>query len=120
MLPKENRLKSSRDFDRVFKKSKPLFTKNFAVRYLLRSKKEDPSRFGFIISNKISKLATKRNQLKRQLRHIVHDLIFELKPGYDVIVLVKSDFNYPYEQAEIKKQMIEIFTKCNIIGPKKQ
>ena len=115
MLQKENRLNKTRDFEKVFKKTRPVFARNLSVRIFQKNASKLPFRAGFIISNKISKLATRRNALKRQLRQILHDLISELKPGYDVIVTVKSDFSYPYKQEEIKAQLIEIFKKANLL-----
>lgn len=116
MLPKEHRLKKSRDFDKVFKKSRPVFTRNLSFRVLTTYKSnENATRVGFVVSNKISKLASRRNAIKRQLRAIVLDLISQLKPGYDVIVILKSDFPYPYNQAEIKTQIEEGFKKAQIL-----
>lgn len=114
MLSRQNRLTSSKDFERAFKKTRPIFTRNLSFRVFKKNRESYPTRVGFIISNKISKLATRRNALKRQLRKIVHDLISELKPGYDVIIVVKSDFNYPYKQAEIKTQVIEGLKRAEI------
>lgn len=106
MLPKNNRLKKDKDFQKIFKKAgKPQFFGNLSFR---ATKNFLPvTRFGFVISNKVHKNATRRNSLKRQLRKIARDLISELNPGYDVIVVVQKDFLYPYNQAEIKRQFEE-------------
>ena len=65
----------------------------------------EASRFGFVISNKISKLATRRNALKRQLRTIIEQELPNIKTGFDVVIMVKLDFKYPYEQKAIKEQV---------------
>ena len=117
MLPKINRLQKNREFERVFKHSRPIQTENFTFRVCTRRSIELPTRFGYVISNKIDKRATRRNALKRQLRQITQDLILELKSGYDVVVIVKKDFQFPYDQREIKEQFLvglknqNIFTK---------
>lgn len=113
MLPQENRVRKNKEFEQVFKKTKPVFTKNLTFRSVLRRNGE--TRFGFVISNKISKLATRRNSLKRQLRTISQSLISEIESGYDVVVVVKEDFSYPYKQEEIRKQVEEGFRKSGII-----
>jgi ribonuclease P protein component len=69
-------------------------------------------RFGFIISNKIDKRATRRNALKRQLRQISAGLLSELKNGYDIVTVVHKDFAFPYVQDEIKKQFLEGIEKA--------
>ena len=81
MLPKENRLKAKKDFEKVFKKGKgikegPLFLK------VLRNGL-GISRFGFIVSQKISKKAVLRNKIKRRLRELIKKRIKKLKKGTD-------------------------------------
>lgn len=110
MLPKVNRLKRDKDFQKVFKKTTPGFTANLSFRVFeinQKNRESIPSRFGFIISNKINKNSTRRNALKRQLREIVRSLISELKSGYDVIVSVRRDFSFPYSQEDIKNQIVD-------------
>lgn len=120
MLAKENRLQKDRDFQKVFKGSRPIHTQNLVLRVAKQNlRTEEPknqrTRFGFVISNKISKLATRRNALKRQLRTIIQDRLGDIKLGYDVVILVKSDFSYPYRQGEIKKQVEEGLGKAGLI-----
>ena len=121
MLKKENRLQKEKDFQRVFKGSRPIYAENLVFRvvkqYAVSSMQlagnaanrkpqtANFSRFGFVISNKISKLATRRNALKRQLRAIIENEMTDIKTGYDIIIMVKSDFNYPYKQEEIREQV---------------
>ena len=88
MLPKINRLKSDRDFRNVFKNGGTLENQLFRVKYLKNQK--NASRFGFIISAKISKKATIRNFLKRRLRAVSRYLIKDLKPGFDIVVWPKK------------------------------
>ena len=63
------------------------------------------ARFGFVVSNKVNKRATRRNALKRRLRAAVRELLPTLLPDIDVVVVVKRDFSYPYDYQEIKKQI---------------
>jgi len=111
MLPKQNRLQKDREFQRVFKNSRPCNMENFSIRTAKNFTREHNIRFGFVVSNKIEKRATRRNALKRQLREISGSLIFELNPGYDVVVVVRKDFPYPYKQEEIRKQVVEGLSK---------
>lgn len=114
MLPKQNRIQKNREFQRVFKNSRPSNGKNISVRVAKNFTKERNIRFGFVISNKIDKRATRRNALKRQLREIAGSLICELNPGYDVVVVVQGDFSFPYKQEEIKAQFVEGLRKFGI------
>lgn len=114
MLKKQNRLKKKKEFDKVFKAGRPLFWNNLSLRAKNRNDQKD-SRFGFIISNKIDKRSTRRNALKRQLREIVRSLISELETGYDVVVIVKQNFSYPYDQTEIESNLVELLRRAKLL-----
>ncbi|MCL5410731.1 MAG: ribonuclease P protein component [Patescibacteria group bacterium] len=120
MLPTKYRLQKSTDFQKVFKNSRPIRLLNLTFRAFknprLASDGETRIRFGFIISNKIDKRATRRNALKRQLRQVASDLISELKTGYDIVTVVHKDFPFPYEQDEIKKQFREGIKRLGLLN----
>lgn len=56
----------------------------------MTSDKEDASRFGFIVSKKISKKAVERNRVRRLLSEAVRQLLAKTRPGYEVIFLAKK------------------------------
>lgn len=115
MLKKENRLQKEKDFNRIYKGGKPVYSKNLVLRVaFVRDANQDP-RFGFIISNKLNKLATQRNALKRQLREIVQKAIPESKTGFNAVIMVKQDFEKPYDQKVIKEQVDELLQKASLI-----
>lgn len=88
MLPKENRLRSKKDFDDVFKKGRG-FKEDFLYLKFAHNNSET-SRFGFIISQKVSKRAVVRNRLKRALRALVRTRISRVKPGIDIVLIAIS------------------------------
>lgn len=57
---------------------------------LLAENKLSVSRFNFIVSNKISKRAVKRNKIKRFLRESVKTILPQVKFGFDIVFLVKK------------------------------
>jgi ribonuclease P protein component len=85
MLKKENKLKKDKEFDNVFKKGRPCFNKNLGIKAVANGLKL--SRFGILVSNKISKKAVERNQIKRRIRAIISPEINKLKKGYDIVVI---------------------------------
>ena len=89
MLSLPNRLKKDKDLEAVFKKGRPFFAKFFTVKAIPNNL--EVSRFGFAVSTKISKSAVKRNRVRRQLREAVRALLLEIKPGFDVVVMGKSE-----------------------------
>jgi len=63
------------------------------------------SRFGFVISNKIDKRATRRNSLKRRIRAVVEEKLPQIPGGIDVVIQVKKPFEYPYDYAKIRQEV---------------
>lgn len=114
MLPRENRLKKKKDFERVFRKGKGV-KGNFLVLKILEKKenKEEP-RFGFIVSQKVSKKATLRNKIKRRLREAVRKNLKFLKKGIDGIFIAlpgikDKDFQKIKEEVEFLLKKTKVF-----------
>jgi len=78
-------LKKKKDFDRAYK-GKTIAGKLIFLK--IQKNNLDVSRFGFVVSSKISKRAVIRNRIKRRLKEIVKG--FKLK-GFDVIITVKLE-----------------------------
>lgn len=89
MLSPKNRLKLDSDFKRVKDKGKLFQSDHFALATYDRGDTAD-SRFGFVVSTKISKSAVARNRVKRALRSAVANVINGVKRGVDGVFLVKS------------------------------
>src|SRR5687768_7879368 len=88
MLSYPYRLTKKKDFDQVKEREKLVHSVSFAFLYLAKNE-ENPSRFGFVISTKISKKAVERNRAKRILREAVRHQIKNAHPGFDGIFLAK-------------------------------
>ncbi len=89
MLSKNNRLKKLEDFENVRHNGKFLKTEDFTFTSFNRKDKE-PSRFGIIVSKKVSMKATARNKVKRQIREILRKNISSVKDGFDFVISAKS------------------------------
>ena len=85
MLPKIHRLTKKKDFEAVFRKG--ILIKSDIV--LLRAVKNHlpESRFGFVVSKKVSSKATIRNKVKRRLRKAVQDQLLKVKNPMDAIII---------------------------------
>lgn len=90
MLPSNARLTTEEDFKRVEEKGHVFQSQNFGVAIFDRGD-IDPTRFGFIVSTKISFEATTRNYAKRKMREGVRRRLVELKPGLDIVFLAKQN-----------------------------
>lgn len=88
MLPKENRLRKKKDFERVFRQGKG-FKERFLALKIIENKRVE-SRIGFVVSKKYSKKAVLRNKFKRQLREQIRKRLKGIKGGYDVVILARG------------------------------
>jgi ribonuclease P protein component len=108
MLASSNRLKSGKDFDKVKENGKLFQSASFGVSVSNRGDKE-PSRFGFVVSTKISKLASQRSRIKRALRESVRYNLKHIGKGYDMIFLTKKSIGKKFTD-EIMKE-VDLFVK---------
>src|SRR3972149_11372047 len=88
MLATVNRLRSTEEYDKIKNKGKLIQSQNFGVAYL-KKENEEPNKFGFVISLKISKLATQRNRLRRAMEESIRQNLTFIKKGYDMVFLAK-------------------------------
>lgn len=87
MLPKKFRLTKKKEFERIFRKSEQLAEKIFVLK--ARKNELDYSRFGFIVSLKVSKKATARNRVRRQIQESIRANMDGIKKGFDIVILVR-------------------------------
>lgn len=87
MLKKIHRLPLRKTRLQIESRAQRLNTPLFALAYIAT---DQPTRFGFIISKKVSPLAVTRNKIRRHLSSAVSTLLPQLKPGFDIIIYPKS------------------------------
>lgn len=89
MLAKKFRLTSSHDFRKVQETGLTFQSPNFGIAILDR-KDENPTRFAFIISNKVARDAVDRNTIRRHMSETVRLMTNYIKNGQDVVFLAKT------------------------------
>jgi len=89
MLKKKNRVISSSTFKEIFTLGK--VKENECLKIIFKKNNLDYPRFGIIISTKVSKLAVKRNALKRKIRNILRDFLPVFSKGFDTVIIVKKN-----------------------------
>lgn len=112
MLPKNNRLLKKEDFQKTWKSGQSFYTKNLGFKILIN--KTLSLRLGVIVGNKISKLATVRNKIKRQIREIIRLHKEKITPGYDLVIItlpgiMEKSFH------EIEKDILFALNRLRII-----
>ena len=116
MLAKQRRLVKEKDFARTFKRGKSFYARFLGVK--AAANQTGTNRYGIIISSKVSKKATERNKLKRQIRAVLKELDEQLISGYDMAIIVspaalKQDFK------SLKAELVKIFSKLKLFKSNK-
>jgi len=97
MLPRQNRLTSDYDFEKVKRFGQGFKTRYFGISYVKTRHKS--SRFGIIVVNKLDKRAVYRNKVRRYLRQAIHEYLPNLSGGYDVVLVAfKTILRASYEE----------------------
>jgi len=86
MLPKKQRLKKE-EIAGILKRGGIVSSPSFRVRYL---KTSEDMRVAPVVSKKISKLAVKRNSLRRKIYETVSPLAERLK-GFDMVIFLQKN-----------------------------
>lgn len=107
MLKKQYRLCLKKDFDNVFKSKKSLKSESLLLKYT-NNDLTNP-RIAFVVSNKVHKLATKRNYIKRILRNIAHEHIPSL-PNIDIVIIAFKEINTK-KYTEVKQELDYLLNK---------
>lgn len=112
MLPKANRLTKKKDFDLVFKNGESIKNGFLICKAVKNNLKE--SRFGFVVSKKISNKATVRNKVKRRLREAVSNVLKDIKKPKDLVVIALPGIEKK-EFLEIQEVMSHSFKRLKLL-----
>jgi ribonuclease P protein component len=85
MLKKNNRITKDKEFERIFKKGKGKYSPILGIKAV--DSDLENSRFGIIVSTKISKKAVERNKIKRQIREIIKKHLSNINSGKDIVII---------------------------------
>ncbi|MBD0336801.1 MAG: ribonuclease P protein component [Cyanobacteria bacterium Co-bin13] len=122
-LPKQYRLRHSREFSAVYRHGSKAVSEHLVVRVLAPGTaapspagrtEADPSRFGISISQKVSKRAVIRNRLKRQIRAAIRQLLPLVRCGLQVIVIVRPGSG-ACEYGEFLRELEQLLSKLEVI-----
>lgn len=111
MLARSFRLRKSADFNRVYKQGSYSGGKNIYLR--TRQTNLPTSRAAVVVSKKISKRAVVRNRIRRRLSEILRLEWVKISPGFDIIVLVKSDVSEVSPSA-LKAEITALLSKARL------
>lgn len=88
MIDKEHRVKKHEEFQKIIRSNKVEKNNSFVIYY--ENNEDDIVRVGISVSKKIGN-AVKRNNIKRQVRHMFYNLKDNLQK-VDVIIIVRQNY----------------------------
>lgn len=88
MIAKANRITYRPLFKKVQREGKLYQSANFGIAYI-DNQNDQPSKFAFIVSTKISKEAIDRNTIKRHMSEAIRIMVKDIRNGLDVVFLAK-------------------------------
>ncbi len=112
-MKKINIIKSNEEYNRIIKNIKPYKTKAFLI--FIEKKEQEKYKFGFSISKKIGK-AVIRNKIKRQLKNILDQNIYE--NNFNCIIMVRKGF-FDLNFIEMANSLNDVLIKFNVIKENK-
>ena len=110
-LNKQNQLTKDKEFDNVFKKGRSSYDFMMGVKSVLTDLPD--SRFGILVSTKISKKAVDRNRIKRRIREVIGLKLDKIKPGYDIVIITLPPI-LKKEYQEIEKSLDCHFSRLRL------
>lgn len=112
-LPTSLRLKHWQDFQTVYQQGKRYRRSHLLLR-VVSSENRQSSRFGITVSQKVSKKATQRNRIKRQIQAAILQLSPQIQPGFDVVIIVlPQGIGCKYER--FLRELEQLFSQVGII-----
>ena len=115
MLPKANRLKKNKDFEKVFKHGKKYVLPGGKIYLKIVRNNFKNSRFAFVASKEFSKKALIRNKAKRKLREIVKARLSEIKKGIDGAIVALPGLEIEDLQ-KLGEEINKLFKKAGILN----
>lgn len=112
-LPKDHRLTKDKDFQSVFDSGKTVKNSFLFIKYLI-SKDQKKSRFGIVVSGKVSKKATVRNRIRRQISEIIRNNLDRIINNADAVIVTNSKI-VDKEFTEIEKVVLNLLKKSKIL-----
>lgn len=106
MLNNINRLRKTREIQKVFKIGKSLKSADFSIRYA--PSRLGVNRFAIVVGTKVDKRATRRNAIKRLVREVIRQNIQLLPLSFDIVLTAHKLPNWPLKLADVQGELSDL------------
>jgi len=114
MLPAENRLKSKKEIDFVFRSGRMLKNDFLCLKYCPNQK--NITRVAFSLGLGYSKIAVRRNRAKRIMREAIRSQMNKVKSGFDLVFFLSKGFTKEITYKETGLIMKDLLKKSNLFN----
>lgn len=112
-LTRINRLTKEKDFKTVYNTGETVRNSFLFIKFL--KNKTNESRFGIVISSKVSKKATIRNNVKRKISETIRKNQRQIVNGIDVVIVANSKI-VDKEFTEIERMVLKLMKKARLLS----
>jgi len=112
LLKKPYRIIKNKEYKDILNSGRFLRNRFFLLKFKPNNLKN--SRFGIVVSTKVSKKAVDRNLVKRRVREIIRANLENIKDGFDVVLVMKKEslgLNY----SEIEHNIVNSLCEANLL-----
>lgn len=113
-FPGSVRLKRKRDFSFVQNKGRRLNSRHLVV-LVVRNRSNTGPRLGITISNKVEKIAPRRNTFKRRIREIFRKHLKIIRDPWDILVIARKNA-LEASHSELKEELLGLLERERIIS----
>jgi ribonuclease P protein component len=110
MLPREHRLRSNQEFQRVYRVGRS-WAHPLAALTLMPA--PGNRRFGISVSKKVGK-AVQRNRVRRRIREVIRASLPDLRLGFDAVIVARADAAEA-EFSVLGEAIAELFRRARLI-----
>lgn len=110
MLPREHRLRSNREFQRVYRVGRSWVHPLAALHLAPLSGNQ---RFGVSVSKKVGN-AVQRNRVRRRLREVIRAALPDLRTGFDAVIVARAAA-VDAELEALTQAVTELFRRARLV-----
>lgn len=111
-MRKEFRVKKNKEFQEIFQKGKSVANRQFVL-YSLKKKDQEHFRIGLSVSKKLGNAVT-RNQIKRYIRQVFHELEEQIHNDIDFVIIARKPV-VEMDFFEIKQSLTHVLRLARVV-----
>ena len=108
------RLRKSSEFQRVRQRGRSITSRLLILAWV--PNEVGKLRIGFVVSKRISKLAVKRNRVKRLLSEAIRRHISELPSGWDIVLSARNYITVA-DLPALEEDIVNLLHRARLLGP---